>query len=470
VEEVRKLAESDDDLRPESTSTAPVLAKRWWLPTAFAILSLLLLLIVPTVINIRVEAVRGELAQSSDQARVLLNDLEAAFASQLLVRNSALASKAPPAFALPRHLEADQVELRSALAGSDPHTIALYDSLDRQLSAWSEMQHDNSAVTAQQGLELLGAAERLDSALAVASDARRKEVTKLERYFVLAPSVLAPIALIAILIVVSSGQRMRHFAELAEEERIQVLRAAESRAALLRGVTHDVKNPLGAAAGYAQLLEEGLAGPMEPAQIKMLQKIQRLVQTAVQTVTDLLELARADSKLHIEYARGDLAQILASVVDDHAGMARAKQIELSVAASRTPIVTDPLRVRQILTNLISNAIKYSPHGGRVEMRLVSSEGVERIRDCVGVEVRDSGPGIPVELQSKVFQEFFRVRAGDDAPSGNGLGLAISRRVAQLLGGDVRFIEAESGGAVFTLWLPSKRSAERSGSGHREVDS
>ena len=154
----------------------------------------------------------------------------------------------------------------------------------------------------------------------------------------------------------------------------------------------------------------------------------------------------------------------------HAGMARAKQIELSVAASRTPIVTDPLRVRQILTNLISNAIKYSPHGGRVEMRLVSSEGVERISDCVGVEVRDSGPGIPVELQSKVFQEFFRVRAGDDAPSGNGLGLAISRRVAQLLGGDVRFIEAESGGAVFTLWLPSKRSAERSGSGHREVDS
>ena len=275
----------------------------------------------------------------------------------------------------------------------------------------------------------------------------------------LAPSVLAPIALIAILIVVSSGQRMRQFAELAQEERIQMLRAVETRASLLRGVTHDVKNPLGAAAGYAQLLEEGLAGPLEPSQIKMVQKIQRLVQTAVQTVTDLLELARADSKLHIEYARDDLANILASVVDDHAGMARAKHIELSVAASRTPIVTDPLRVRQILTNLLSNAIKYSPDGGRVELKVVSSEGVERIADCVGIEVRDSGPGIPVELQSKVFQEFFRVRAGDDAPNGNGLGLAISRRIAQLLGGDVRFMEAENGGAVFTLWLPSKRKPQ-----------
>lgn len=451
-----KSAGSDDDTSSDFTSVTPVLAKRWWLPTAFAILSLLLLLIVPTVINFRVAEVRGELAQSSDHARVLLNDLEAAFASQLLVRNSALASKDPPAFALPRHLQADQVELRSALAGSDEHTISLYDSLDLRLSAWSALQHDNSAVTAQQGLEFLGAAERLDSALAVASEKRRAEIARLERFFVLAPSVLTPIALIAILIVVSSGQRMRQFAELAQEERTQVLRAVETRAALLRGVTHDVKNPLGAAAGYAQLLEEGLAGPLEPSQIKMVQKIQRLVQTAVQTVTDLLELARADSKLHIEYARDDLASILATVVDDHAGIARAKHIELSVAASRTPIVTDRLRVRQILTNLLSNAIKYSPHGGRVELKVVSSEGVERITDCMGVEVRDSGPGIPVELQSKVFQEFFRVRSGDDAPSGNGLGLAISRRIAQLLGGDVRFVEAENGGAVFTLWLPSKR--------------
>ncbi|HMI57299.1 MAG TPA: HAMP domain-containing sensor histidine kinase, partial [Gemmatimonadaceae bacterium] len=292
--------------------------------------------------------------------------------------------------------------------------------------------------------------------LAVASASRRVEISRLERYFVLAPSVLAPIALIAILIVVSSGQRMRQFAELAQEERVQMLRAVETRAALLRGVTHDVKNPLGAAAGYAQLLEEGLAGPLEPPQIKMVQKIQLLVQTAVQTVTDLLELARADGKLHIEYAQADLAHMLAGVVDDHTGMARAKQIDLIVAAIRTPVVTDPLRVRQILTNLLSNAIKYSPRGGRVELTIVSSKGVDRIVDCVGLEVRDSGPGIPVELQSKVFQEFFRVRSGDDAPDGNGLGLAISRRIAQLLGGDVRFVEAEDGGAVFTLWLPSKR--------------
>ena len=167
---MRDSDESDDDTLSDSTSVAPVLAKRWWLPTAFAILSLLLLLIVPTVINFRVAGVRGELSQNSDHARVLLNDLEAAFASQLIVRNSPLASKDPPAFALPRHLQADQVELRSALAGSDEHTISLYDALDLRLSAWSALQHDSSAVTAQQGLELLGAAERLDSALAVESN------------------------------------------------------------------------------------------------------------------------------------------------------------------------------------------------------------------------------------------------------------------------------------------------------------
>jgi signal transduction histidine kinase len=413
------------------------------------------------VIDLRITKVRSDLSLGSDHARVLLNDLEAAFASQLIVRNSALSSQRPPEFATPRHLQFDEQELRSAVRETGPTAVALYDSLDARLDDWNSSPHERSAATAQDGLELLGAAERLDSALALVSETRRAEVARLERYFVLTPSVLTPIALIAILIVVSSGRRMRDFARLAQEERAEIERASEARAALLRGVTHDVKNPLGAAAGYAQLLEEGLAGPLAPEQIKMVQRIHHLVRTAVQTVADLLELAHADSKQHIEYAESDLAVIVHTVADDQEGMAQAKGIHVSVAAARTPLVTDPLRVQQVLTNLLSNAIKYSRPGGRVELSIVAPGGGESASDRIGVEVRDSGPGIPAELRSKVFQEFFRVRAGDaSVPNGNGLGLAISRRLAQVLGGDVTFVNGDIGGAVFTLWLPSAHAATR----------
>ena len=432
-----------------------MLGKRWWIPSAFAILSLILLLVVPAVIDYRITQVRSELTEGTDRARVLLNDLEAAFASQLLVRQSTLASGNPPEFAMSRHLDSDEAALSDAMSAMHPREMALYDSLTTRLRAWNESRHDASAVSAQQGLELLGAAERLDSALVLASQARRAEVERLERYYVLTPSVLAPMAVIAILIVIASGRRIRSFARLVDEERAEVLHASETRAALLRGVTHDVKNPLGAAAGYAELLENGIAGPLAPEQLKMVRRIQSLVRMAVQTVADLLELAHADSTLHIEYAAKDLASLVRDVGDDHEGLARSRRIDVTICASPTPLITDALRVRQILTNLLSNALKYSPEGGRVQLSIVRDGAEGSAAERIGVEVRDSGPGIPAELRAKVFQEFFRVRSGETgAPNSNGLGLAISRRLARLLGGDITLSEVDGGGAAFTLWLPS----------------
>jgi signal transduction histidine kinase len=432
-----------------------MLGTRWWIPSAFAILSLVLLLVVPAVIDHRITELRRELTQGSERARVLLNDLEAAFASQLLVQNGLLASSTPPEFAMPRHLQGDKEELNAAMLGMRPQTLAKYDSLTMRLNAWNESRNNAPAVSAQQGLELLGSAERLDSALVLETLARRAEVQRLESYYVLTPSVLAPMALIAILVVIISALRMRSFARMAEEERAEVVRASEARAALLRGVTHDVKNPLGAAVGYAELLESGIAGALAPEQLRMVRRIQSLVHSSVQTVSDLLELARADSTLHLEYAAGDLASIVREVVDDHDGMARARSIDVTVRATPTLLITDVLRVRQILTNLLSNALKYSPESSRVQLSIVRNEVDGSAAERIGVEVRDSGPGIPPELGTRVFQEFFRVRSGNvDVPSGNGLGLAISRRLARLLGGDIALSNVPGGGAAFTLWLPS----------------
>jgi len=429
------------------------------MPSAFAIFALILLLVVPAAVDKRIGKIRNALLIASGSARVGLNDLEATFASQLLVRNSALPASEIPPVATRARLDSDNVALGVAVHEIGPEAVARYNELRDRLKSWDTMSHDGTTATAQQGLALLASAERLDSLLTKMSATRRAEVLRLERIDVVTPEILAPIALIAIFIVMWAGRRTLRFARIAEEERAQVVRAGEARAALLRGVTHDIKNPLAAAAGYAQLLEEGIVGPVPERQLEMVRHMHRLVQTAVQTVTDLLELARADGALQIDYASSDLATIVDEVVSDHEGMAREQGIDIAVAAQPTPIVTDPVRVRQILANLVSNAIKYTPSGGHVRVSVVHERRAPAHEQSVGVEVRDTGPGIPRELRSKVFEEFFRVRnAASGAPDGNGLGLAISRRIARLLGGDITFSDGngDEAGSVFTLWFGLSR--------------
>ena len=426
------------------------------MPSAFAILALVLLLAVPAVVNSRLGKVRSQIVLASESARVLVNDLEAAFASQLLVRNGGVPPRDIPAFATPAKVNADKAALRVAVRELGLQTSPYYNDLSDRLNAWDSTSHEGTAPAAQEGLDLLASAERLDSVLTSLADARRVDVQRLERIDFLTPAILTPIALIAIIIVMWAERRTLRFARLAEEERARVVQAGEARAALLRGVTHDIKNPLGAAAGYAELLEEGIVGPVPEKQLDMVRRIHRLVQAAVQTIADLLELAQADGELHVQNTVTDLAQIVSEVVDDHRGMARERGVDVAVSAEPRSLVTDPLRVRQILANLVTNAIKYTPPGGHVRVSIVDSQRVRDRGKVVGVEVRDTGPGIPAELHERVFEEFFRLpNAG--ATNGNGLGLAISRRIARLLGGEITVADADGGGAAFTLWFPSSRA-------------
>src|SRR5438067_1331016 len=112
---------------------APLLTRLWWTPSAFAVLALLLLLIVPAVVDKRIARVRGELVTASESARVLVNDLEASFASQLLVRDGAANV---PAFATRAHLDADNTSLRAAVHEIGPEAVARYKDLSDRLTAW----------------------------------------------------------------------------------------------------------------------------------------------------------------------------------------------------------------------------------------------------------------------------------------------------------------------------------------------
>jgi signal transduction histidine kinase len=439
----------------EKNTAAPLLSHGWWVPSAFAILALILLLLVPSLVDKRIAKVRGDLVVAGESARVLVNDLEASFASQLLVRNSKVAPQNVPTFATRTQRDADNAQLAAAVQRLGPEATKYYSDLNDRLDKWDLAPHDESAISIQEGLQLLASAERLDSLLAKMSDQRRREVRRLERIDVITPAILSPVALIAIFIVMWAGRRTLRFARIAEQEREEAIRAGEARAALLRGVTHDVKNPLGAAAGYAQLIEDGIVGPVPPRQLEMIQRINRLVQTASHTIADLLELARGDGELRVQYITSDLGEIVNQVVEDHRGMARERGIDLDATAPPNPIETDPTHVRQILSNVISNAIKYTPPGGRVHASIVDPKQASKRGEVVGVEIRDTGPGIPRELHEKVFEEFFRAgNVNENGNNGNGLGLASSRRLARLLGGDITLDNADGGGAAFTLWLTS----------------
>ena len=434
-----------------SAGEQPLLSHLWWLPLVFVVACLLVLAVVPVAIEQRVRSVREGAVAASDRARVLINDLEAAFATELLQPDSVEAPAGAGLRATMAQVAADADSLSFAVHALDGETTRKFEHLRQQLAEWSGPGPGGitSPSALRQARAILATADSLDLRLIHVSDVQRESVRRLERFGVISALVLVPLALIAIGVVLWGGQRVVHFARVAERERAEVIRSTEARAALLRGVTHDVKNPLGAASGYAQLLADGVAGGLTDSQAEMVRRIQRLVDTSVRTVSDLLELARADGKaIQLDHVEVDLAVIAREVIDDHHGLVRDRGLTLSSVVSRMPVLTDPVRVRQVLTNLLSNAIKYTPRGGTITVQTVQEhrDGGGR----VGIAVRDTGPGVPPEFRERMFEEF--VRADSVTAAGSGVGLAISRRLARMLGGDVTYSPNQPTGAVFTLWL------------------
>lgn len=248
---------------------------------------------------------------------------------------------------------------------------------------------------------------------------------------------------------------------LAEAERRhdELERVMESRARLMRGFSHDLKNPLGAADGYAQLLEEGLIQDADK-QRESVGRIRTSIGSALRLIEDLLELTRVEAgQLESRNDPVDVAAVVREVADDYRAQAAAAGLEIVVddTASPAPVIgTDQHRVRQVLGNLVSNAVKYTPRGGRIGI-LAGVRSREGFSPAVAVDVWDTGPGIEPDRREEIFHEFTRLHP--DSADGAGLGLAISRRIARALGGDLTVADGpDRVGARFTLWLPLERRA------------
>jgi signal transduction histidine kinase len=256
--------------------------------------------------------------------------------------------------------------------------------------------------------------------------------------------------------------------EDARDGRNHLERVMESRSRLMRGFSHDVKNPLGAADGFAALLGDGIYGSISQEQRRSIDHVRQGIHRALSLIDDLHELARAENgKLSVNMVPTDIAALVGAIAEDYEAAAGAKRLRFGVDVE-VPLplaATDPSRVRQIVANLVSNAIKYTSSGG-VTLRACSDASTgdgETTR--VFIEIIDTGPGVPSDKFGFIFEEFARIDR--DATTGAGLGLAISKRVADALGCDLQVESAVGLGSTFRLCIPI-RVLPRPGGGETET--
>ena len=238
------------------------------------------------------------------------------------------------------------------------------------------------------------------------------------------------------------------------------LREREDRSReFLMNVTHDLRTPLTAIRGHAAALRDGIVPAAEVD--RSLVAIDSEAARLSAMVSDLLDLARIDAdQFRIEPATVNPRDVLDEANAAQAAVADSRGIALTTDIGDLPmIVTDGGRFRQIIDNLITNAIHWTPAGGTVRLaaRTVVDGGIR-------VEVADSGPGVREDRRERVFAPF-HAEQGPDGHTGSGLGLAICRQLARTLGGDVVIIDADGGGACFVVTLPD---APPPGAGERSA--
>jgi signal transduction histidine kinase/DNA-binding response OmpR family regulator len=218
--------------------------------------------------------------------------------------------------------------------------------------------------------------------------------------------------------------------------------------------SHDLKNPITSIAGYSELLAQ--AGPLNEIQSDFAHRIQTAARAMSELVQNMLELAQVDLNAAQKHESVELGALLAGVADEFTPQATARKQTLKFDPLTVParVNGDPLQLKQLFRNLIGNAIKYTPSGGRII--LSAKVGKENIQ----VKVQDTGFGIPAADLPFVFDRFYRVRNGKHSEiEGNGLGLAIVKSVTEQHGGQVSVESEPDKGSRFNVSLPIFANAE-----------
>jgi signal transduction histidine kinase len=223
--------------------------------------------------------------------------------------------------------------------------------------------------------------------------------------------------------------------------------AEQSRRAMTADIAHELRNPLAVQRANLEALQDGIY-PLTP---EHLAPILDQNQMLTRLVDDLRTLALADSgRLDLVRTPTDLSSLVKRIVERYSPQAAARDIQIAshISENSPNLSLDAQRIEQILNNLLDNALRHTPDGGKVEVSLASSA------QQVVLSVHDSGAGIPEDSLPYIFERFYRAdRSRSRSEGGTGLGLAIARKIAEAHGGTLTAANHPQGGAVFTLELP-----------------
>jgi len=249
--------------------------------------------------------------------------------------------------------------------------------------------------------------------------------------------------------------------------RMEAEAASTAKSDFLAKMSHEIRTPINAMMGYAELLEMGIAGPVTTAQKAQLDRIRASGNHLTELVGEILDLAKIEAgRMSVEQrvaSVGDVADAALALIRPQAATKGVAVGSATNGNGKPTFIGDPQRVQQILTNLLSNAVKFTAGGGQVSVQCGLRPRQENPsgrgeHDWACVTVKDTGVGIARDDFDRIFQPFVQVDDGYTRNhGGTGLGLTISRSLAQMMGGDIT-VESDVGvGSRFTLWLPSPES-------------
>jgi PAS domain S-box-containing protein len=240
---------------------------------------------------------------------------------------------------------------------------------------------------------------------------------------------------------------------LADARRIAAAEAAsEAKTEFLAVMSHELRTPLNAIGGYADLLKMGLRGPINAEQLQDLERINKAQRHLLTLINDILNYSRIEAG-HLVYDPRPV--LLDEMVDSVSAIVAPQAAIAGIEFQRNEIphitlVADSTKIEQILLNLLTNALKFTPEGGRVRVSAGESGSM------ITVTVADTGIGIPDEQKERIFEPFVQLgRSLSSGQQGAGLGLSISRDLARGMGGDLRVESSPGGGATFILEIPRR---------------
>jgi signal transduction histidine kinase len=249
-----------------------------------------------------------------------------------------------------------------------------------------------------------------------------------------------------------------HRRELAELNRLltginqELARATQAKTDFLSMMTHELRTPLNAIMGFSEVLIEGKGGAVNERQMRYLRHIHDGGQHLLTLINDLLDLSKVEAGLlDVVPEPCDPVDLVSTAITTLQQVAANKQVTLGLDPDHGAVprlVADPLRVTQALYNLLSNAIKFTPAKGRVSVS-ITQPGADRLR----ITVRDTGPGIPPEAIGNLFKRFSQLANARGAGPGTGLGLALTKQLVELMGGEVGVESTVGVGSSFFVELP-----------------